>query len=173
MDEKHLVILETVSNNEGEWFGFLLEETKKKISISQRPFGRRLKDLQDWGYVTKKGNSYYLDTPRIKKTDHSKLIKQLGKLRKKVNQVLATTSPAEKTSLMKQIFDEWYVPLSFEKMCQNSLLTRGEIFKINHVLKKCEKMIIDLSIELEKWAPGVTAIIPYYEDLVFIEKVKK
>ena len=161
--------------NEGEWFGFLLEETNNDddISISQRPFGRRLKDLQNWGYVRKKGWSYYLDTPRIKKTDHSKLNKQLGKLRKKVDKVLATTSPAKKTELMKQIFYEWYVPLSFEKMCQNSLLTSGEIFKINRVLEKCEKMITDLSIELEKWAKGVTAIIPYYKELVFIEKVKK
>lgn len=174
MDKKHLAILESISENEGEWFAFLLEETNKKISISQKPFGRRLKDLQVWGYVTKRGWSYYSDTPRIKKTDYSKLNKELTKLRKKVKRISEMEgSPAKKISLMKKIFYEWYVPISYEKMWQISILKPGEIFKINHVLEKCEKMIIKISTALEKWQPGVTTIMPYYRDLVFIEKVKK
>jgi len=172
MDEKHQAILETINENEGETFGPIFEKTRTKIPISRRPFGKRLNDLQILGYVIKRGTHYYLDTPRIKRTDYSKLNKETTKLEKKVKQVLEMKGfPAKKSSLMKKIFDEYYVPFSFEKLCQRSILKPGEIFKIDKILEKCEKMIVKISMGLEKWQPGITTIIPYSDDLIFIEKV--
>jgi len=174
MNKIHEAILESIYENEGKTFGPLLEKTKKKTKTSRRPFGRFIKELQTSGHVTKKGRRYYLDTPRIKKTNFSKLNKELTKLRKKVKEISEKRgSPAKKTSLMKKIFDEWYVPLSYEKIIQGSLLKPGEIFKINRVLEKCEKMIFNIATELEKWQPNITTIIPYSDDLIFIEKVTK
>ena len=174
MNEIHEAILESIYENEGRTFGPLLEETKKKTKTSRRPFGRYLKELQISGHVTKKGRRYHLDTPRIRKTNFSKLNKELEKLRKKVKKISEKSgSPAKKTSLMKKIFDEWYVPLLYEKICQSSLLKPGEIFKINHTLERCEKMMCKIATELEKWQPNITTIIPYSNNLIFIEKVTK
>ena len=174
LDEKHLAILETLSKNEGEWFGFLLEKTNKKIPISQRPFGRRLKDLQNWGYATKRGWSYYFATSQFKKSNFSKLNLQFNKLRKKVDKVLQfSVSPARHTNLVKEIFDGWYVPLSYQKLCFTPLISRGEEYKINNLLERCEKLMLKLTKKLEKIYPGILPLLAHYEELIFIEKVKK
>lgn len=174
MDKKHLAILDSVSENEGEIFGPILEKTNEKIPISRRPFGRRLKDLQMWGYVTKKGIHYFLDTPRIRKTDYSKQDKQFNQLRKKVKRLLdSKKSPATWSSMVKEIFDEWYVPISYERLCYLSLLTKGEQYKINKVLERCEKLILKITTKLEERYSGTIPILTHSDELVFLQKIKK
>jgi len=139
-------IMMSLMEQDGIGFEELITNVKNRTGKSRQTVSTRLKKMIEKKFVGKRKHKYYLDLDSDAKESDREYSNEVTKLRKRTNKVIKSTNFLEKgPPLIHEIFYNWYVPMINNKIVFGPMFSAGQNYKLEYELKKCEKMIQELS----------------------------
>ena len=148
MDYIEISILQSLILKKRLGFEELISDVKNQTKKSRQTINTRLHILMKDGYVEKRKRKYFLTDSEFMPERHP-FNRQVVSLRLKTNKTLKSRNFYGAGSLLiNEIFYGVYAPRIYEKIMLESVSPKGKIFKMEQNLKKCERMIQEISVRL-------------------------
>ena len=148
-------IMMSVMEQKGIGFEALVTEVRNKMGkkrLSPTTINTRLRTMMGKGFVKKnKKRKYFPAFDVDAKSSLKELSNNVAELRRRTDKSIKSSNFLKKgVPLVHEIFYDWYVPNLNYKMVLGPMFSNAENYKLDYELKKCEKMIQDLTKKFRK-----------------------
>ena len=171
LDEKEVAIIAVLAKEKQIQFMGLFEKTKNHYMMDKKTFINRLKKLVKNGDVKHMRKHYFL-VSRNRRKQYETLNKELTKYEKAFEKHKETKFLFEQLMILDNIFKNLYTKIQYERLCFWSDYSKSEQHVLKDTIRRCEKLIINISDNTKKGDPKPNHLLPPYEIICFT-KVSK